>query len=51
MGSESMAHEAKGQMGYWLRGHESERNNNYYCFNKIQLVVKKNAKDQTSFAS
>ena len=28
MGSESIAHEAKGQMGYWLRGHEGERNNN-----------------------
>ena len=37
MGSESIAHEAKGRMGYWLRGHEGERNN---CFSKIQLVVK-----------
>ena len=27
MGSESIAHEAKGQMGYWLRGYEGERNN------------------------
>ena len=27
MGSESKAHEADGQMGYWLRGHEGERNN------------------------
>ena len=27
MGSESIAHEAEGQMGYWLRGHEGERNN------------------------
>ena len=26
MGSESIAHEAEGQMGYWLRGHESKRN-------------------------
>ena len=26
MGSESIAHEAKGQMDYWLRGHEGERN-------------------------
>ena len=34
MGSESIAHEAEGRMGYWLRGHESERNN---CFSKIQL--------------
>ena len=24
-----------GRMGYWLRGHEGERN---YCFSKIQLV-------------
>ena len=23
MGSESIAHEAKGRMGYWLRGHEA----------------------------
>ena len=38
MGSESIAHEAEGQMGYWLRGHESKRNN---CFSKIQLVGKK----------
>ena len=28
MASESIAHEAEGQMGYWLRGHEGERNNN-----------------------
>ena len=34
MGSESIAHEAEGQMGCWLRGHEGERNN---CFSKIQL--------------
>ena len=27
MGSESIAHEAEGQMGYWLRGHEGERKN------------------------
>ena len=32
MGSESIAHEAEGQMGYWLRDHEGERNN---CFSKI----------------
>ena len=25
MGSESVAHEAEGRMGYWLRGHEGER--------------------------
>ena len=24
MGSESIAHEAEGRMGYWLRGHEGE---------------------------
>ena len=43
MGSESMAHEAEGQMGYWLRGYwlrgyKGERNN---CFSKIQLVGQK----------
>ena len=38
MGCESIAHEAESQMGYWLTGHESERNN---CFSKIQLVGKK----------
>ena len=27
-----------GRMGYWLRGHEGERNN---CFSKIQLVGQK----------
>ena len=26
MGSESVAREAEGQTGYWLRGHEGERN-------------------------
>ena len=26
MGSESIAHEAEGRMGYWFRGHEGERN-------------------------
>ena len=35
MGSESIAHEAEGRMGYCLRGHEGEKNN---CFSKIQLV-------------
>ena len=40
MGSESIAHEAEGRMGCWLRGHEGERNNNY-CFSKIQLVGQK----------
>ena len=39
MGSESIAHEAEGRMGYSLRGHEGERNT--YCFSKIQLVGQK----------
>ena len=39
MGYESMAHEAEGRMGYWLRAHEGERNN---CFSKTQLVGQKN---------
>jgi len=38
MGYESIAHKAKGRMGYWLIGYEGERNN---CFSKIQLVGKK----------
>ena len=38
VGPESIAHEAESQMGYWLRGHEGERNN---CFSKIQLVGQK----------
>ena len=45
MGSESIAHEAKGRMGYWLSGHEGERNN---CFSKIQLVGQK-YRDKTTF--
>ena len=45
MGSESIAHEIEGRMAYWLRGHESERNN---CFSKIKLVGKKIAR-QNSF--
>ena len=39
MGSESIAHEAEGQTGYWLRGYEGGRNN---CFGKIQLVGQTN---------
>ena len=35
MGSESIAQEAEGRMGYGLRGNEGERDN---CFSKIQLV-------------
>ena len=46
MGSESIAHEAEGRMGYRLRGHEGERNN---CFS-IQLVGQKYL-DKTTFAS
>ena len=41
MGYESIAHEAEARMGYWLRGHEGERNN---CFSKIQVVGQKNIK-------
>ena len=47
MGSESIAHEAEGRMGYWLRGHEGERNN---CFSKIQLVFK-NTENKKNLAS
>ena len=45
---ESIAHEAEGRMGYWLRAHEGERNN---CLSKIQLVGQKKFPDKTSFAS
>ena len=38
MGYESIAHEAEGQVGYWLRGYEGERND---YFSKIQLVVQR----------
>ena len=38
MGSESIAHEAEGRIGYWFRGHEGKRNN---CFSEIQLVGQK----------
>lgn len=40
MGPESIAHEAEGLMGYWLRDHEGEQNNN--SFSIIQLVGQKN---------
>ena len=36
----------RARMGYWLRGHESERNN---CFSKIQLVGQK-YQDKTTFS-
>ena len=29
MGSESIAHETEGRMGYWLRGHKGQRNNSF----------------------
>ena len=29
MGYESIAHEAEGRMGYWLRANEGERNNGW----------------------
>ena len=38
MGSDSIAYEAEGRMGYWLRRHEGKRNN---CFGKIQPVGQK----------
>ena len=47
MGSESIAHENEGRMGYWLRGQEGEKNN---CFSKIQLVGQK-YRDKTTLAS
>ena len=46
MGYESIAHEAEGRMGYWLRGHEGERNN---CFSKIQLVGQNDEANEWSF--
>ena len=46
MGYESIAHEAKDRMDYWLRGHEGERNN---CFSKIQLVGQKNIETKRLF--
>ena len=30
MGFEAIAHEAEGWVGYWLRGHEGERNNKLF---------------------
>ena len=32
MGSESLAHEAEGRIGNWLRGHEGERGLVVGCF-------------------
>ena len=36
--SQYLMHEAEGRIGYWLRGHEGDRNN---CFSKIQPVEQK----------
>ena len=47
MGSDSIAHESESWMGYWVRGHQGERNN---CFSKIQLVGQKYG-DKTTLAS
>ena len=47
MGSESIASEAEGRMGYWLKLYEGKRNN---CFIKIQLVGQK-YRDKTTLAS
>ena len=47
MGSESIVYEAEGRVGYWLRGHEGERND---CFSKIQLVGQK-YREKTTLAS
>ena len=47
MGFESITHKAEGRMGYWLRGHEGERN---YCFSKIHLFGQKYG-DKTTLAS
>ena len=44
MGSESIAHEAEGLMGYSLRAYEGERNN---CFSKIQLVDQKRREEES----
>ena len=38
MGSESIAQKAEGRMGYWLRDHEGERNNNIVLVKSNQLV-------------
>ena len=41
MGYESIAHEAEGRIGYWLKGNEGERNT---FFSKIHLVGQQNIK-------
>ena len=47
MGSEPIAQEAEGWMGYWLRGQEGKKNN---PFSKIQLDGQKYW-DKTTLAS
>ena len=47
MGSESIAHDAEGRIGYWLRVHEGEWSN---CFSKIQLISQK-YRDKTTLTS
>ena len=42
MGSESIAHEAEGRIGYWLSGHEGERNNRLVKSNKLVKNIKTN---------
>ena len=48
MGSESIAHEAEDRMGYWLGGHEGERNNR---FSKLIQLVGQKYHDKTTLAS
>ena len=45
MDSETIAHEAKGRIGYWLRGYEGES----YCFSKIQPAGQK-YRNKTTFS-
>ena len=47
MGSDSLAHEAEGRMGYWLRGHEGKPG--IIVFSKIQPVGQKYP-DKTTLA-
>ena len=41
MGSESIAHEAEGRMGYWLRGHEGHEGHEGHGFQsrRFSLLV------------
>jgi len=50
MGSESIAHEAKGQMGYWLRGHKGKTNNIALVKSNYSAVGQK-YQDKTTLAS